>query len=243
MSNAKLYKSGELHGASHANEYSQTHQLAHRFLAYRDFNKLLGGKHKRIKKVLDFGSGTGASTWHLFEQGYDVIGLDRSDAMVEKAKQNFPMLDFLRYENLQSLNSFDLVFSSFVLFELSSKEEIVTYLDQAAACLKQDGLFFGITGSEHLHKKDKDWMCFNVDYIENLYPKSGDLVKLGLYEPDIEFSDYYWLESDYRDCFKASNLELMTVHYPIGYAKESFSWKEELFLSPFVIFLAKKRSK
>ncbi|MDN3505889.1 MAG: class I SAM-dependent methyltransferase [Simkaniaceae bacterium] len=239
MENKKKYKSGELHDSTQASQYSDTHQLPHRFLAYRDFSKQVKNLGN-INKVLDFGSGTGASTQVLFEKGYEVTGLDKSSDMVFQAKENFPHLNFDNTENLNNFSDFDMVFSSFVLFELSTKEEIVGYLNNASAFLRHEGIFYGITGSENLHLKARDWMCFNVNFQENISPKSGDVVKLGLKELAIEFHDYYWKEKDYKECFDLSDLELLQVHYPVGANEEPYAWKDELTTPPFVIFIAKK---
>ena len=239
MKNCVEYRSGEIHNIQKANNYSQTHQLPYRFLAYRDFYRLIKN-FKNINRILDFGSGTGASTHYLFEKGYEVIGVDKSIAMIDKAKLNFPELHFSNFEKLKFLPVFDLVFSSFVLFELASKQEIINYLNQAASVLRDEGIFFGITGSEKLHQNMQKWLCFDVNYKENFQPNSGDIVKLGLRELKMEFFDYFWKESDYRECFKMSNLELIQIHYPIGLPEEPFDWKDELSISSFVLFLAKK---
>lgn len=240
MTDSKIYKSGEVHDTLQANKYSQTHQSPHRFLAYRDFSNLIGN-YTNINRVLDLGSGTGASTHYLFEKGFDVIGTDKSPAMIEEAKLNFSKIDFVEIEQLKFFPSFDLVFSSFVLFELASREEIINYLNLAASALRDEGIFFGITGSENLHQKERNWMCFNVNYEENFLPHSGSIVKLGLKDPKMEFLDYYWKEADYREFFQFSDLELIQVHYPLGLKGELFDWNDELSIPPFVIFLAKKK--
>lgn len=239
MKDLKTYQSGGVHDTMQASKYSQTHQSPHRFLAYRDFPNLIGN-FANINRVLDFGSGTGASTHYLFEKGYNVVGVDKSSAMVKEAKSNFPKIDFMEIEKLKSLPAFDLVFSSFVLFELANKKEIINYLNLASSALRDEGIFFGITGSEDLHKRERNWMCFNVNYKENSHPQSGNIVKLGLKEPKMEFCDYYWKEADYKECFQLSNLELIQIHYPLGFKDEPFDWKEELSIPPFVVFLAKK---
>lgn len=239
MKKCDKYTSGELHDTEQANKYSQTLKSPHRFLAYRDFYSLIE-RFGNINKVLDFGSGTGISTHFLFEKKYDVIGIDRSPYMIKEAKSCFPEITFLQPEELPRSPIFDLVFSSFVLFELKSKQEILNYLNFAASVLKDKGIFLGITGSEKLYQRKRNWRCFNVDYKENHNLHSGSVVKLGLKEPKMEFYDYYWKEADYKQCFQDSNLEIVQIHYPLGYHLEPFDWGEELSVSPFVIFLAQK---
>lgn len=43
-------------------------------------------------RVIDLGCGTGRLTQKLVERGYDVIGIDPSSSMLEKAKKSFPSL-------------------------------------------------------------------------------------------------------------------------------------------------------
>lgn len=242
MGRFNKYRSGEDHGSIEAEKYSKTICCPHRFLAYRDFPNLVKG-YKNIDKVLDFGSGAGASTDYLAKRGYDVLGTDKSQSMLDQAKLNFPDINFINVKNLDKNSRFDLVFSSFVLFELSSKAEIVNYLKFSAEKLMNNGLFLGITGSEHLHKKSRRWMSFEVNFQENRSPRSGDLVKLVLKDPEILFYDYFWKEADYRECFKLSGLELIKVYYPLGYKNEGLHWKDEIFYPPFMILIAKKTEK
>lgn len=234
-----MYASGEIHTHSEASNYSQTHSSPHRHLAYRDVMSLIKN-FSGINKVLDFGSGTGISARYLYELGYEVIGVDKSIAMVQQAKQDFPSIPFFVSDDDMNLSGFDLVFSSFVMFEMSSKQEIVDYLNKANSFLRKGGVFVGITGSQELHKACRNWSCFDVNYSENINPKSGDVVKLGLKNPVMDFYDYYWTELDYKECFDLSEMELINIHYPLGCKSEKYNWSDELVVSPFVIFIAKK---
>lgn len=236
-----MYKSGNIHGQEQAAVYSKLDISPHRFLAYRDFSNLTKGLIVG-KKALDLGSGTGASTKYLSNKGFEVTGLDISEAMIAEAKKNYPELNFQHITGKEVLGNFDLVFSSFVMFELSSKEKIIDYLDLAAENLKSDGLFFGVTGSEFLHSRTSNWNCFNVDYDQNNAPSSGDMVKLSLKEHELEFVDYFWKEKDYKECFKSSRLELLNTYYPLGLISDPFDWKDETNIPPFVVFIAKKSS-
>ena len=83
-------------------------------------------------------------------------------------------------------------------------------------------------------------MCFETNFEENSAPKSGDIVKLGLRDPQIVFEDYYWTESDYIACFQNSDLEVLKISYPLGKKEDNISWRDELFHPPFVVFIAKK---
>jgi len=97
-----------------------------------------------------------------------------------------------------SNKTFDLIFSSFVLFEIPTIDGIKAYLSEAERTLKDNGIFIGITGSEHLYSASKKWIHFENNFPENKNAKSGDLVKLMLHSIQTEFTDYYWTEEDYN---------------------------------------------
>lgn len=224
-------------------DYSKTHESAHRYLAYRDIPNILKKYRSCLSgaKALDYGTGTGYSANFLHELGFDVIGLDVSREMLEQAKSNYPSFPFYQIKDgiipLDSKN-FDLIFSSFVLFEIGSEEKIFNYLSEAKRVMKYNGLFLAITGSENLHSSSKKWLNFRTDYPENINPKAGSLVKLYHYESGIKFTDYYWKESCYRNFLEKAGFKLLEIHYPLGGLNEPYDWKDELVVSPFVILVA-----
>ena len=134
-----IYRSNEDKTDEQAHAYVQTHQAAHRYLAYRDIPLLLQ-QFAHGKRALDYGAGTGASSVFLSDLGFDVIGVDVSSGMLEKAQTNFPDIQFCSVENLTAANDFDVVFSSFVLFELDKKDNIVQYLNKSSSFLKENGI-------------------------------------------------------------------------------------------------------
>ena len=169
-----------------------------------------------------------------------MTGVDVSLNMLEKARKSFPHISFFDVNFLSSEATFDLVFSSFVLFEISNTDKIIQYLVRAFSFLKKDGIFIGITGSEDLYSPSRNWMTFDVDFPENNNLKSGDAAKLLLKKPKIEFYDYYWKNSDYVHCFKESGLEIIQTYHPLGSNQDPYSWKDELSYSPFTVFIARK---
>lgn len=64
-------------------------------------------------RVLDVGSGTGHHVALLSESGYDALGLDVSPAMIQKAKRNYPSMNFMEGDALNGMlfppNSFTLI--------------------------------------------------------------------------------------------------------------------------------------
>ena len=233
-----IYDSHNEKNIAQAVKYNKTSENPFRFLAYRDLSKLIE-RYCIGKKALDYGSGTGISSQELIKQGFDVIGADISKEMLKQSRINCPDLSFhLIEDNLKNLfqSNFDLVFSSFVLFEIGSKSNIVKYLKEAKSVMKEGGVFIGITGSESLY--NGNWLAWETNFPCNKDLKSGDKAKLLLKHENIEFTDFFWKEVDYRDCFKIAGLNLLEIYYPLGMYNEPFQWKDEILDSPFVYFIA-----
>jgi SAM-dependent methyltransferase len=69
---------------------------------------------KQGQRILDIGCGNGTLSAKLAERGWNVVGLDSSLTMLEKARQNFPVLQF-SIKDAAALDfdrEFDVVFSN-----------------------------------------------------------------------------------------------------------------------------------
>lgn len=96
-------------------------------------------------KVLDLGCGVGRTTKHIFDLGFDVLGVDIVGEMIERAKKIYPKIKFeqgdaceLKYKD----NSFDIVFFSFNgLDYIYPESKRVTALREIERVLKKDGYF------------------------------------------------------------------------------------------------------
>jgi ubiquinone/menaquinone biosynthesis C-methylase UbiE len=161
--------------------------------------------------------------------------------MLSQAQLQYPDISFLEVKNGRlpvEPKIYDLIFSSFVLFELETKEMIGQYLQEAKRVIKDDGLLVAVTGSQELHSASRKWLIFESNFPENKSLKSGNLVKLYLKCANIEFTDYYWEEKDYVDCFEKSGFEIKEIIRPLGKKKEGYSWEDELIYPPFIIVVA-----
>lgn len=234
-----VYHSQEDKSGEAASGYKKTETSLSRYLSYRDIPGLLN-TYAKGNKALDYGAGTGISTDFLLKNGYEVVSVDISQEMLNEARKNCPEGCFHLVENGKipfAGNSFDVVFSSLVLFEIGTNEGMHSYLSEAKRVLKREGVLIALTGSHTMYSKD--WLIFGVDYPENKTLKSGDLARVLLKDANIEFTDYYWTEEDYRRYFNNSGFDIIKVHYPLGKKEEPYPWKDELKSSPFVIFVAK----
>lgn len=222
-----------------ANAYAETGQMSHRYLAYRDLPAFIK-QYTKGENALDYGTGTGISASFLYELGLKVIGVDVNSLMLEQAKERFPHLRFFQIQELDAEHQFDLIFSSFVLFDMQSKKEIVDYLTKGSSYIKKGGIFILITGSEELYSVSRKWTAFESNFEENRNLCSGRIAKLVLKQPHIEFLDYYWSESDYVDCFQKSGFKILNIHKPLGNEKDPYIWEDEKVFSPFTVYILTK---
>jgi trans-aconitate 2-methyltransferase len=101
------------------------------------------------ERVLDLGCGTGQLTTQLAERGVDVVGIDRSPAMIEQARRNFPgvRFDVADATSFTADAPFDAVFSNATLHWVKPPSDAV---DRVWRALKPGGRFvaeFGGAGN------------------------------------------------------------------------------------------------
>ncbi|MGD0466400.1 MAG: class I SAM-dependent methyltransferase [Gammaproteobacteria bacterium] len=236
------YRSDKKRSKVAAQEYCKTFDSSYRYLAYRDIHYLIK-KYVLGKDVLDYGCGTGISTQFLINQKFIVTGVDTSEEMLKHARLYCPLASFYQINDTLFLNNhkvYDFIFSGFVLLELGTEDDILRYLTEARKRMKKEGIFIAVTGSQHMYLKN--WFCFNNKYRENQNLKSGDKAKIFVPEVNIEFTDYYWTEVDYRYFFEKSGLILLDIYYPLGNVNDPFLWKDENIYSPFLILTAKPKA-
>jgi SAM-dependent methyltransferase len=93
---------------------------------------------KAGERILDVGCGTGQLTGEIARTGADVIGVDRSPAMIAEAQANFPGLRFA-VEDIRALPfraEFDAVFSNAALHWVKPPEQAAASM---SAALKPGG--------------------------------------------------------------------------------------------------------
>ena len=124
---------------------------------YSEFNKygLFSFERQIIDKffagktVLDIGCGTGRTTHPLHDTGFDVLGIDYSEGMIESALQKYPQIRFevgncanLRFED----ESFDNVIFSFNGIMLERDYDVrVKMFSEIYRVLRPKGIFFFTT--------------------------------------------------------------------------------------------------
>ena len=210
------------------------------FLGYRELPLFLE-KYSSGKRAVDYGCGAGRSTRFLQSNGFQVIGVDISKKMLQQATRLDDKSYYLHIKNARIPvfdASCDLVLSSFVLFTVPTKEQLFAIFKEAYRCLRDGGIFIIVTGSEELYSHE--WLSYQTDYPQNANLKSGDTAKIKLRDLGIEFSNYYWTESDYNELICSSGFKILEKHFPYGKLNEGRAWISEMKHAPYVIYVLQK---
>lgn len=212
-------------------------------LAYRSFGGIFSKHIKNGNKAIDIGSGTGRSRKFLQEVGFDADGVDIDPAMIAKAKSE-DIENKKKYELIENgviphrSSKFDLAFSSLVVLEIPTMEELIFYFKEAERVMKFEGILIVLTVTDDFYKHQ--WVSVDTNYPENISPKSGDKVKVKIKEIDLELFDYYWTRKDYINAAQSASLCMVDEHYPIGSKNDNIQWISECDYPPFAIYVFRK---
>jgi SAM-dependent methyltransferase len=223
-----------------AGQYGEAEFVGVIYLAFRDVPALIA-EHVEGTRALDYGCGAGRSTRLLKRQGLDATGVDISPAMLEVARAEDPEGAYEHIESGRlpfSANGFDLVFSSFVFFEMSSLAEMTRVATEIRRVLRPGGVFILLIGAEELY--DHEWTTVKVDFPENRGRKSGDAVRVYLTDVELELTDYYWTDADYRKMFADAGLTVERLHQPLGVPEDGIDWITEDKVPPFSLYVVRK---
>jgi SAM-dependent methyltransferase len=223
----------------HAGEFAELEMQGTQYLAFRDIPMLLREYAGSIASVLDYGCGAGRSTRFLKRLGFNAVGVDVSQEMLEQARSKDGSGE---YHNLPSGllpfedSTFDLIFSSFVFLEVSRIEEIEGILKEMKRVLRKDGIIIFVTASTEA--TEGNWVSLSYSFPENDKPlQSGDTVKLLIRGIDVVLYDYFWTEEDYSGAAERAGLILVKLHKPLGSRDDSIEWRDETKMSPIAVYV------
>ena len=121
-------------------------------------------KQKETILILDAGCGAGHSTNYLKSQGFDPIGIDLSEGLLNQAKKNYGYIeDCFNNDDIRTLanwkdNQFDVIFVSYAIIHIP-KRQIPQTFDSLNRVLKRNGYFYfslNFTSDEKGFENPKD---------------------------------------------------------------------------------------
>jgi ubiquinone/menaquinone biosynthesis C-methylase UbiE len=211
------------------------------YLAYRDIPEIIL-KHTKGRKALDFGCGTGRSTRYLQASGFDVIGVDISQDMLNIARKvdpkgDYRLLDEVDFSSLKN-NKFDLILSAFTFDNIPTKDKKLKIFNELKNLLHQQGIIINLVSSPQIYLYE--WASFSTkDYPENKFAQCGDKVKIIIKSigDDRPVEDIVWPEEDYLKLYDEVGLQVLEVYRPLATGEEPYKWISEMTIAPWVIYI------
>lgn len=214
------------------------------YLAYRDLPEIIA-QHVTGNRALDFGCGAGRSSRYLKKLGFEVVGVDISEAMLTKARAGDPNGEYLlvrdgdlsRFET----GSFDLVLSAFTFDNIPTVENKMKNFREIRRLLKPGGILINLVSSPEIYTHE--WASFTTsDFPENRHAGSGDRVKIIMKDVDDQrpVEDIIFMDDAYRELYTLSGLETALTHKPLARESEPYEWINELLIAPWTIYVLKK---
>lgn len=222
--------------------FADSHALQNtRILIYRDLETLLK-KHSCQGNALDFGCGPGISTRYLANLGFTVTGVDINRDMILCAFKQPDGIPFAWIEHGKLPfrdKTFDLVIAIMVLLEEPSLDMMSRSLCEIWRVLKPDGIFLSVVASEHLHKHN--WLNRTVADVENNHNlKTGDSYTTHSRVSGMSFTNFVYLDDDYRNAFQQANFKIIDIHHALGNKSDNIDWQLETKLNPFTHYVCQK---
>jgi ubiquinone/menaquinone biosynthesis C-methylase UbiE len=231
--------------AKYAEAYAKLEFHNTYYLAYRDLPELIF-EHVKGRKAIDFGCGTGRSTRFLQKLGFEAIGIDISEDMIQKAREIDPKGDYrlIKDGDFSQLkeNTYDLVLSAFTFDNIPMMEKKVKIFREIRSLLKSEGKIVNLVSSPEIYVNE--WTSFSTkDFPQNKLTKSGDIVRIIV--TDLEdkrpVEDIIWTDESYKEVYRQAGLELIKTHKPLAKGNEPYKWVNETRIAPWVIYVLKKK--
>jgi ubiquinone/menaquinone biosynthesis C-methylase UbiE len=213
------------------------------YLAFRDLPALIS-EHVEGQAALDFGCGAGRSTRFLRSLGFDVVGIDVSEAMLNLARAADPDGTYLLvpdgdYRALEA-RRFDLILSAFAFDNIPGTPHRAEILTRLRRLLTAHGRIVLIDCTPEIYVHET--VSFTTkDFPENRKATSGQEVRVVIRDvgDDRPVTDIMWLHDDYLSLFAAAGLDLIARHMPLGRDDDPYDWVTEASVSAWVIYVVK----
>lgn len=210
-------------------------------LAYRDLPGMLA-RHAHGRKAVDFGCGAGRSSRFLSGLGFEVVGLDISEAMLARARDRDPHGDYRLVPDGEVAglppDSYDLVLSAFTFDNIPTRDTKVALLSGLRRLLRADGRIVSVVSSPDIYVNE--WASFSTRaFPENRNARCGDTVRIVMLDVDDRrpVEDILWTEEGYGDVYQAAGLRPIEVRRPLGSGADGQVWVSETRIAPWVLYV------
>jgi SAM-dependent methyltransferase len=136
----------------------------------KDYDRFLS-KLPHHGKILDVGSGSGRDSLYFKNLGYEIVAIDPSKGLAEKASELLGQkVLVMKAEDIPFQNAFDGIWAMSSLLHLTD-DELVKAFSQCKKALKEKGSFFVSfrnRNDEVTDEKGRYFNAFNKDKIERL---------------------------------------------------------------------------
>ena len=121
---------------------------------FAGYKKVLGTVYEKIRKqnpknILDIGFGTGILAKKLYDDGYNIYGIDFSNEMLKKAKQKMPNAELLQFDFTDGLpkefeqKQFDVILSTYAIHHIDDEAKKLYILKLLKSLNPKGILIFG----------------------------------------------------------------------------------------------------
>jgi SAM-dependent methyltransferase len=225
--------------AIRADAYAKLQFPATYYLAYRDLPEIIR-EHVQGTKALDFGCGTGRSTRFLRELGFNVVGVDIAEPMLELAREFDPEGDYRLVPDGSlcslSLGAYDLVISVFAFDNIATMDKKVELFKSFGTLTKRGGCIINLVSSPEIYVNE--WASFSTkDFPANRTAKSGDKVWIVMLDVDDRrpVEDILCKQEDYDEVFNRAGLVAIKTYRPLAKDSEPYPWVSETKIAPWMI--------
>jgi SAM-dependent methyltransferase len=202
-------------------------------------------KHIQGTDSLDFGCGTGRSTRFLQKLGFDTVGIDVSQKMVDIARKNDPAGDYrvIADGDFSSLEpgSFDLILCAFPFDNIPHRQNKVRLFTALGRLLAAGGRLVNIVSTPEIYLNE--WVTFTTrDFPANRDAGRGDIVKIITkdYSDGRPVEDIIWPDEDYQSVYRESGLSQVQSMAPLAKGDEGIDWISEMTIASWRIYVLKK---
>jgi SAM-dependent methyltransferase len=210
-------------------------------LAYRDLPDILA-RHVHGKKAVDFGCGAGRSSRVLRGLGFDVVGLDISEAMLARARARDPEGAYRLVPEgdvgIVPADSCDLVLSAFTFDNIPTQEKKIALLRGLGRLLRAEGRIVSVVSSPDIYVNE--WASFSTrDFPENRSARCGDTVRIVMLDVEDRrpVVDVLWTDDGYREVHERAGLRVLEVRRPLGSDADDQRWVSETRIAPWVVYV------